>query len=191
MEKSADKHEITKVLQSWSDGDAQAVELLFPLVYEELRRLARSYLRRERGDHTLQPTALVHEAYLRLIDQTVEWQNRAHFYGIAAQMMRRVLVNHARERAADKRGAEWRKISLENVENLGANQPLDVLALDEALQSLEKFDARKCRVVEMRFFCGLTEKEIAEVLKVTEKTIRRDWTMAKMWLHRELSPDSI
>ncbi|MEP6904257.1 MAG: sigma-70 family RNA polymerase sigma factor [Actinomycetota bacterium] len=188
MNEDADRHEITKVLQSWSGGDGQAVESLFPLVYEELRRLARSFLRKERNEHTLQPTALVHEAYLRLVDQNIEWQNRAHFYGIAAQMMRRVLVNHARERAADKRGgAEWRKITFEDAENFGAKQPLDVLALDEALQSLEKFDERKCRVVEMRFFGGLTEKEIAEVLKVNEKTVRRDWIMAKMWLHRELA----
>ncbi|MBS1795702.1 MAG: sigma-70 family RNA polymerase sigma factor [Acidobacteria bacterium] len=180
--------EITEILKSWRSGDEAAAETLYSLVYEELRRLARSLMRRERAEHTLQPTALVHEAYLRLIDQQTDWQSRAHFYGIAAQMMRRILVNHARDRRADKRGGPDRfQISLTSAENIGAQKAVDVLALDEALVNLEKFDPRKSRVVELRFFGGLTEREIAEILQVNEKTIRRDWTMAKMWLHRELS----
>lgn len=188
MEDASNQHEITKVLQSWSEGDEQAVEHLFPLVYEELRRLARSFLRKERGEHTLQPTALVHEAYLKLVDQNVSWQNRAHFYAISAKIMRRILVNYAREHNAEKRGGGHQRISLDETKEISQKKTLDVLVLDEALNKLEQFDERKCRVVEMRFFGGLSEKEISEVLKVSEKTIRRDWSLAKLWLHRELSP---
>jgi len=180
-------HDITHILQQWSEGDENAVESLFPLVYDELRRLARSYLAKERTGHTLQPTALVHEAYLRLIDQTrTTWQDRVHFYAVAANMMRRILVNHARDRSAQKRGGDVQVVSLaENIDAAGKD-PLDVIRLDEALHELEKFDARKSRVVEMRFFGGLSEREISEVLKVSEKTVLRDWMMAKMWLLREL-----
>lgn len=185
-------HDITQILQQWSDGDANAVERLFPFVYEELRRLARNYLAKERGDHTLQPTALVHEAYLRLIDQNrTTWQNRVHFYAVAANMMRRILVNHARDRATQKRGGDFQIVSFDETKNTTNETTLDVVKLDEALQNLEKFDARKSRVVEMRFFGGLSEKEISTILDVSEKTVRRDWQMAKMWLRRELSNGTI
>lgn len=181
-------HDITEILQQWSDGDENAVERLFPFVYDELRRLARNYLAKERSGHTLQPTALVHEAYLRLIDQNrTTWQNRIHFYAVAANMMRRILVNHARDRAAKKRGGDFQIVSLVENFNAAGKDTLDVVRLNEALQELEKFDARKSRVVEMRFFGGLSEKEISEVLKVSEKTVLRDWLMAKMWLRREMS----
>ncbi len=181
-------HDITQILQQWSDGDANAVEQLFPFVYDELRRLARNYLTREREGHTLQPTALVHEAYLRLIDQDrTTWQNRSHFYAVAAQMMRRILVNHARDRAAQKRGGDLQIESFDESKETTGENTLDIVRLDEALQNLEKFDERKSRVVEMRFFGGLSEKEISVVLDVSEKTVGRDWTMAKLWLRRELS----
>ena len=189
---SEKNEDITQILQQWSDGDANAVERLFPFVYDELRRLARNYLAKERAGHTLQPTALVHEAYLRLINQDrTTWQSRVHFYAVAANMMRRILVNHARDRRAQKRGGDFQIVSLnENLDAAGENT-LDVVRLDEALQNLEKFDERKSRVVELRFFGGLTEKEISTILEVSEKTVRRDWTMAKMWLQRELSKERI
>lgn len=182
------EHEITQILHEWGDGDAQAVERLFPFVYDELRRLARNYLSKERAGHTLQPTALVHEAYLRLIDQNrTNWENRTHFYAVAATLMRRILVNHARDHAAQKRGGGIQVISLDDIKDLSGDNSLDIIRLDEVLQNLEKFDRRKLRVVEMRFFGGLSELEISKILNVSEKTVRRDWTMAKMWLHRELS----
>lgn len=181
-------HNVTLILQEWSDGDLDAPARLMPLVYAELRRLARDYLRRERSDHTLQPTALVHEAYLRLVDQTrLTWQSRAHFYGVAAQMMRRILVDHARTHGAQKRGGATQKLSLDEARFAPEERPADLLALDEALKALAETDERKARVVELRFFAGLNTEETAEVLEVSEKTVRRDWQMAKLWLHRELA----
>ena len=183
-------HDVTQILQDWSGGDAQAPERLMPVVYDELRRLARSFLARERGGHTLQPTALVNEAYLRLVDQTrVNWQNRAHFYGIASRMMRRVLVDHARAHATEKRGGQAVHLSLEDLQVPIEDRAASFLALDEALERLWQMDERKCRVVEMRFFGGLTEDEIAEFLGVDTRTVQRYWRNARLWLYRELSPE--
>ena len=184
------QHEVTQILNDWSGGDANAPERLMPFVYDELRRLARSFLVRERDDHTLQPTALVHEAYVRLVDQTrVNWQNRAHFYGIASSMMRRVLIDHARAHAADKRGGAAVHLSLDDVQVPLEQRAADFVALDEALEKLSQFDERKSRVVEMRFFGGLNDEEIAEVLGVTTRTVLRDWKKARLWLYRELSTE--
>jgi RNA polymerase sigma-70 factor, ECF subfamily len=189
---SEQAHDVTKVLREWRDGDRQAAERLFPLVYDELRRQARNYLRRERENHTLQPTALVHEAYLRLVDQTspAAVENRLHFFGIAARLMRQILVDHARGRKAEKRGGTAQRLSLEDVHVLPDQSAADLLDLDEAMKRLEVLDERKCRVVDLRFFGGLKEAEIAEILGVTEKTVRRDWQFAKLWLYRELSQNA-
>jgi RNA polymerase sigma factor (TIGR02999 family) len=182
------QHEVTQILQQWSAGDHEAPARLMPLVYNELRRLARSYLHRENREHTLQPTALVHEAYLRMVDQTrVSWQNRAHFYGIAASMMRRVLVDHARGRAAGKRGGAAIRLSTDDIQIPIEERAADFVALDEALEELAKFDERKCRIVELRFFGGLTDEEIAEVLGISTRTVLRDWKTARLWLFRELA----
>jgi RNA polymerase sigma-70 factor, ECF subfamily len=181
--------DVTLILQEWGAGDKDAHDRLMPFVYNELRRLARHYLQNERADHTLQPTALVHEAYLRLIDQRrVNWQNRAHFYGVAAQLMRRILVDHARAHSAEKRGGGLANVELDEAGSFPQQQKgIDLIALDEALERLTKFDKRKSRVVEMRFFGGLSEEEIAEVLQVSTKTVIRDWQMAKLWLYSELA----
>lgn len=180
-------HDVTRLLQDWSRGDAEAAERLMPLVYDELRRLARSYLRRERADHTLQPTALVNEAYLKLVDQTrVSWQNRSHFYGIAAQVMRRILVDHARLHAAEKRGGLQHRLSLEEVNVSAEERAAELLAFDEALVKLSKLFPRKVLVVELRFFMGMSVEETAEVLGVSDKTVMREWESAKLWLYREL-----
>jgi RNA polymerase sigma factor (TIGR02999 family) len=182
------QHEVTQILHEWSDGDKDAPARLMPLVYNELRRQARNYLARERGSHTLQPTALVHEAYLRLVDQTrISWQNRAHFFGIAANMMRRVLVDHARSHASEKRGGAAVRLSIEDIQIPLEQRASDLVALDEALEKLVKFDERKAKIVEMRFFGGLTDEEIAEVLNVSSRTVLRDWKTARLWLYRELS----
>jgi RNA polymerase sigma factor (TIGR02999 family) len=182
------QHEVTEILHEWSDGDADAPARLMPLVYNELRRQARNYLARERGSHTLQPTALVHEAYLRLVDQTrISWQNRAHFFGIAANMMRRILVDHARAHASEKRGGAAVRLSIEDVQIPLEQRAADLIALDEALEKLIGFDERKAKIVELRFFGGLTDEEIAEVLGVSTRTILRDWKTARLWLYRELS----
>jgi RNA polymerase sigma factor (TIGR02999 family) len=158
-----------------------------PLVYEELRRLARDYLRRERADHTLQATALVHEAYLRMVGDTdVTWQNRAHFYGVAARLMRRILVDHARAHNAAKRGGLEQKFSLDEARDLPAAGATDLVALDGALENLARQYPRKSEVVELKFFGGLEAREIAEVLQISEKTVLRDWSFAKLWLCREL-----
>jgi RNA polymerase sigma-70 factor, ECF subfamily len=180
-------HEVTRLLIQLTDGDGAALEELLPLVYNELRRLAGNYLRRERVSHTLQPTALVHEAYLRLVDQTqVQWQNRAHFFGVAAQMMRRILVDHARQHHAEKRGGEFQKLSLdENIDVLG-DRAGELVALDEALERLNAIDPQKRRVVELRFFGGLSVDETAEVLNVSAPTVKRQWRMAKAWLYGEI-----
>lgn len=175
-------------MQEWSKGNHQAAERLFQLVYDELKRQARKHLSRERADHTLQPTALVHEAYLKLVDQTVlKAENRAHFYSIAARVMRRILVDHARQHSAEKRGGAAQKLSLDEVNVSLEQHSTDLIALDEALNNLAKFDERKSRVVELLYFGGMENEEAAQVLGVSEKTVRRDWQMAKMWLSRELS----
>ena len=180
--------EITQLLIAWNQGDQQARDELAPLVYDELRRIARSYLRRERRDHTLQPTALVNEAYIRLIDQSrVNWQNRAHFFGAAARLMRQILINHAEARRAAKRGGEAERISLSDVDHFVAGQDVDLISLDEALKNLERIDSPQCRIVELRFFAGLTIEEIAEVTGVSPATVKREWTAARAWLRRELS----
>ena len=184
---------ITQLLKQWSDGKGQEVlDELMPLVYEELRRQAARFLRRERADHTLQTTALIHEAYLKLIDQReVKWQNRAHFFGIAAQAMRRILVDYARERNREKRGGAGREnLPLEEVALFlpaASGKSVDLVALDEALTRLAEFDPRQARVVELRYFSGLSIDETAEVLGVSNPTVRRDWNLAKAWLYRQLT----
>lgn len=192
--KDSSPHDVTALLLSWSAGDKDAPARLMPLVYEELRRLARGYLRRERADHTLQPTALVNEAYLRVVDQTrVSWENRAQFFGLAARLMRNILVDHARERAAQKRGGDGNnqapRLSLDETRMSIEDRAAELVALDEALESLAKFDERKSKVVEMRFFGGLSVEETAAALGVSDKTVMREWRIAKMWLHRELSDE--
>jgi len=183
--------DVTQLLKEWSAGDSNAAAKLVPLVYEELRRLARSYVARERADHTLQATALVHEAYLRLADQTqLDWKDRAHFYGIAARLMRRILVEHARAHRSAKRGGLAQKISLEEARQLPAETDVDLLELDSALESFAKDYPRKSEVVELKFFGGLDAKEIAELLQVSEKTVLRDWNFAKLWLCRALTQDA-
>jgi RNA polymerase sigma factor (TIGR02999 family) len=185
---SGRQDEVTQILHDWGGGDPQAPERLMPLVYDELRRLARSFLARERGDHTLQPTALVNEAYLRLVGQrSVSWQNRAHFYGIAARMMRRVLIDHARAHSRDKRGGAAVRLSIEDVQVPIEERAASFVAMDEALEMLAKMDERKSRIVEMRFFGGLSDEEIAEVLGVSTRTVLRDWKTARLWLFRELT----
>jgi RNA polymerase sigma factor (TIGR02999 family) len=182
------QHEVTRILHDWSGGDPAAPERLMPFVYDELRRLARAFLARERGAHTLQPTALVHEAYLRLVDQrSVSWQNRAHFYGIAASMMRRVLIDHARAHAAEKRGGAAIHLSLDDVHLSLEQRAVGLLDLDEALARLNEMDERKSKIVELRFFGGLSDEEIAEVLNVSTRTVLREWKKARLWLFRELS----
>jgi len=185
-------HEITRLLADWSNGDHQALEKLTPLVYEELRRLASRYLRQERPGHTLQSTALVHEAYLKLVGQhSMRWQNRAHFFGIAAQLIRRILVDYARTRHAAKRGADAPRLSLDEAIGVpGSERDLDLVGLDDALESLAKMDARQSRLVELRFFAGLTIEETAEVLQMSPATAKRDWTAAKAWLFREIRRQS-
>ena len=178
--------DVTQLLAQWTDGDPRALDALLPLVYDELRRLARSYLHRERSDHTLQSTALVHEAYLRLVDQNVSWQNRAHFFGIAGQMMRRILVDHARGRNSAKRGGGVCKVTLEEEAAGAAQRNLDVIALDEALTNLARLDPQQSRIVELRFFAGLSIEDTSEVLKISPATVKRDWAMAKAWLFREM-----
>ncbi len=179
---------VTQLLVDWSNGDPGALERLTPLVYGELKRLAARYMRRERSDHTLQCTALVHEAYLRLIDQRrVAWQNRAHFFGVAAQLIRRILVDHARGQHAAKRGAGARKLPLEDILETPRQRPLDLVALDDALETLARIDPQQSRVVELRFFAGLSIEETAEVLHISPATVKRDWTAAKAWLYRDLS----
>jgi RNA polymerase sigma factor (TIGR02999 family) len=180
--------EITQLLLAWSDGDKQALDRLVPLVYDELRRLARNYMRKERAGQTLQTTALIHEAYLRLIDaDRVQWRNRAHFFGIAARLMRQILVARARERGCQKRGGGAEHVSLDEAMVIDERLDEDLVALDEALGELSQFDARTAQVVEMRFFGGLTEEEIAAALDVSTKTVRRDWRLARSWLRRKLS----
>ena len=167
---------VTKLLIDLSNGDHDAVDILLPVIYDELRKLAANYLRRERPDHTLQPTALVHEAYLRLVDQTrVNWQNRAHFFGVAAQIMRRLLVDHARKHNAEKRGQDFQKLSLDENIDRGVERSGELIALDDALKALAAFDEQKARLVELRYFGGLSIEETADVLGVTPTTVKRHW----------------
>jgi len=179
---------ITQLLTRWSSGDQSALDELMPLVQSELRRLAGNYLRRERPNHTLQPTALVNEAYLRLIDQkATRWQNRAQFYGIAAQLMRRILVDHARQHKAAKRGgSDQQRLSITSAGELATKQDLDVLALHEALEELALVDPQQERIVELKFFGGLSIEETAEVMGIGHATVERDWKMARAWLRRKL-----
>jgi RNA polymerase sigma-70 factor (ECF subfamily) len=173
----------TQLLLAWSAGDRQALDQMLPLVYDELHRLAAHYLGRERADHTLQPTALVHEAYLRLINQRhVDWRNRAQFLGIAASVMRRILVNHARDRAAAKRGGDREQVSISLVEAPSGGPDVELIALEEALERLAALDPRKARVVELRFYGGLTVDEVAEVLEISRATVEREWSFARAWL---------
>jgi RNA polymerase sigma factor (TIGR02999 family) len=182
-------NEVTSLLREWSAGEKGALERLMPLVYDELQRLARSYLSHEREGHTLQPTALVHEAYLRLVDQTrVNWQSRGHFFGVAAQMMRRILVDHARARLTGKRGRGVRALTLDDALTVSPETDEALVRLDDALSALKEFDPKQCRLVELRYFAGLTLEETAEALSVSTATVKREWTVAKAWLRHEMSP---
>jgi RNA polymerase sigma-70 factor, ECF subfamily len=185
---SAKTADVTQLLTAWTDGDQAALDQLVPLIHEELRRLARNYMRGERVGHTLQTTALVNEAYMRLVDQKhVRWQNRAHFLAIAAQLMRRILVDYARRRQYQKRGAGALQVSLAEVELLSDERTPDLVALDEALIDLAEIDPRRSRVVELKFFGGLNIEETAEILKVSPTTVERDWTTAKAWLYQRIN----
>jgi RNA polymerase sigma factor (TIGR02999 family) len=183
------REEISELLKAWGGGDPDAAERFIPLIYDELRRQAHRFLNRERAHHTLQTTALVHEAYLRLMEQRkVNWQNRAHFFGLAGQMMRRILVNYAISRNREKRGGPNENIALdETIVIASENSEVDLMALDEALTRLEKLDARQARVVELRYFSGLHIEETAEVMEISPATVKREWSMAKAWLKAELS----
>ena len=185
---SADSENVTRLLQDWGKGDQQALEELLPLIYNELRRLAHNFLYRERPEHTLQTTALVHEAYLKLIDQRdARWQNRAHFFAIAAQAMRRILIDSARRHAAMKRGGPSEKLSLDEALSISVEPDANLLALDEALTALAEIDPQQSRIVELRYFGGLTIEETAEVMKISPATIKREWAMARAWLHQALT----
>ncbi len=179
---------ITQLLVAWNQGDQQALDQLTPLVYRELHRLAHGYMAGERRGHVLQTTALVNEAFVRLVDwQQVEWQNRAHFFGVAATLMRHILVQFARDQQAAKRGGQAIQVSLSEAADLGARNNPDLVKLDDALTTLEKLDPRQARTVELRFFGGLSLEEAGEVLQVSLSTVRRDWRMAQAWLHQQLS----
>ena len=179
---------ITQLLERWSQGDEEALGELMPLVYDELHRLAGAYLRRENREHTLQPTALVNEAYLKLVDQHhPNWKNRAQFFGVAAQLMRRILIDHARRHYAAKRGGDRCNVSLGNIGSFGNQPDADLLTLHEALERLEKIDPEQSRLVELKFFGGLTIEETAEVMQVSHATVEREWKVAKAWLKRELT----
>jgi RNA polymerase sigma factor (TIGR02999 family) len=182
--------EITIMLKAWSSGQREIADKFIPIVYEELRRQARRFLRRERGNHTLETAALVHEVYIRLVDQKdINWQSRAHFFGVAAEMMRRILVNYAVNRNRQKRGGGVPKITLDEKIQVGQlDRDVDLIALDEALGRLEKLDARQARIVELRYFGGLSIEETSEVLGISPATVKRDWNMARTWLRSELIP---
>jgi RNA polymerase sigma factor (TIGR02999 family) len=184
----SDPDNVTRLLGEWSAGNEQALEEMLPLIYDELRRLAHNFLYRERPDHTLQTTALVHEAYLKLIDQRdPHWQNRAHFFAIAAQAMRRILIDSARKHVAEKRGGGGPKLSLGDISSISLEPNNSLLALDEALKELAEIDAQQSRIIELRYFGGLTIEETAEVMKLSPATIKREWTMARAWLHQALT----
>lgn len=179
--------QVTKLLHDWSQGNKAALDQLMPVVYQELRRLANSYLKGERSDHTLQATALIHEAYIRLIDQnTPQWESRAHFFGVAARLMRQILIDHARTRAAARRGGDQQRISLDDALLFSDDQAAELVAFDEALNRLSAFDERKCRIIEMRSFGGMSVEETAEALGVSVPTIKREMRLARAWLRREL-----
>ncbi|HEX4949534.1 MAG TPA: sigma-70 family RNA polymerase sigma factor [Blastocatellia bacterium] len=178
---------VTQLLVAWANGAETARDELIPLVYETLHRIAHRHLRAERHAHTLEPTALVNEAYLKLVEQTVSWQSRAHFFGVAARLMREILIDYARARQRLKRGGEWQRISLTHADNIAQEQTLDLLALDEALERLAAVDPRKSHVVELRFFGGLTLEETATVLNLSTPTIEREWRTARAWLQTELA----
>jgi len=180
------QHQVTELLQKWRGGDQTALDQLTPLIYDELHRLAHHYIGRERPGHTLQTTALVNEAYVQLVDQNIEWESRAHFFAVSAQVMRHILVDYARQRAAAKRGGEFQKVELESEAIVSQQRAAELVALDEALQALNEIYPRRCKVVELRYFGGLNNKEASEVLKVSEATIERDWRFARAWLYREL-----
>ena len=188
---SSTQRTVTQLLLAWREGDRSALDRLMPLVYEELRRLARHYMRGERTGHTLQTTALVNEAYLRLVDhKNIQWQNRAHFFAVAAQAMRRVLVDHARSRGYAKRGGSAHRVTFDEGALISQGQDPDLLALDEALSRLSAIDPRKAQIVELRYFGGLSVEETAEVVNVSAVTVMREWNKAKAWLFRELSPET-
>ena len=181
---------VTQLLIAWNGGDKQALDKLLPVVYDELRRQAARYLRRERPGHTLQTTALIHEAYLRLIDQkSVQWQNRAQFFGLAAQMMRRILVDHARTKHRAKRGGSDVRVSLTDATSVTKDPDLNLVELDEALNRLAEIDPQQSKIVELRFFSGLNVDETAAALQISPATVKRDWKVAKAWLYREVSRD--
>ena len=190
----APQADVTDLLQRWQGGDARALDQVTPLVYRELHQIAVRYLSRERPDHTLQSTALVHEAFLKLVDQRrVDWQSRSHFFGLAAQLMRRILVDHARGAGRVKRGAGVAKTSLDDEADAAAPSglvPEDILTLDAALDELEQLDPRQCRIVELRYFSGLTVEETADAMKLSTGTIKREWTVARAWLYRKISGES-
>src|SRR6185369_10551292 len=182
-------HDVTQLLLEWSNGDQSALDKLVPVVDRELRRLAHHYMSRERAGHTLQTTALVNEAFVRLVNRkSVQWQNRAHFFGIAAQLMRTILVDHARSHACAKRGGGAGKLELDEALAVSQQKAAEVIALDDALNALALIDPQQSRIVELRFFVGLTVEEVAEVLHVSPATIKREWSSAKAWLYRELQP---
>lgn len=185
---SISPHEITQLLDEWSNGNQAALDKLYPLVYEELRRMAHRFMRRERKGHTLQTTALINEAYLRLVDQKyVHWANRSHFFGISAQIMRRILVDHARGYLREKRGGGGQRISLDEIPLVTKERAEEIIMLNEALENLAKQDPRRSQVVELRYFGGLNNDEIGEVLKISANTVTRDWNMARAWLYQQLS----
>lgn len=185
---SEPQEEITQLLVAWGEGDKQAFDRLMPYVYGELRRLAHAYMRRQRTDHTLQTTALVNEAYMRLIDSSqIRWQDRNHFFAMSARLMRRILVDFARAKNAQKRGGGDHKVTLDEEMPVEERKEADLLALDEALTRLAEMDERQSRIVELKYFGGLTEEEIADFLEISARTVRRDWSVARAWLYRELS----
>ena len=183
--------EVSLLLQEWRNGDSKALDALLPVVYKELRRLAHVHLQKERPDHTLQSAALVHEAYLRLIGLSApQWESRTHFFAIAAQLMRQILVDYARRHTAKKRGGSLGKVSLNDATTASRRKDVDVIALDDALETLAKIDPRQSRVVELRFFAGLSLQEISDAMEIAPATVQRDWTAARAWLHREISRNS-
>jgi len=181
------KGEVTQLLNAWSGGDEKARDSLMPLVYDELQRMAKQQFRRERQGHTLQSSAIIHEAYLRLVHQDIKWKNRSHFFAVASQAMRRVLVDYARRKKTEKRGGEQVRISMVEVADMAKPTEVDVVALNDALEELAVIDQRQFRIVELRYFGGLSIEETAEVLRVSTATVKNDWSLAKAWLYRQLS----
>ena len=187
MRSSDDAPLVTGLLRKWRGGDESALDQLLPLVHDTLHRLAHQYVNRERRGHTLQTTALVNEAFLRLVgQQDVDWENRAHFFAVSAQVMRRILVDYARQRASDKRGGQLQRITLDGETTVSAERSAELVALDDALAALESIHPRGCKIVELRYFGGMSNREAAEVLRISETTVERDWRLAKAWLYREL-----